>query len=84
MKNAVGIVGLLGVLSVSLLPFLAMLAQYFCYRVAAAAASVTGSSALTAYLEKLGGGFGLLLGMVGACVLLVFISVFAAIAVVTP
>ena len=84
MKNAVGIVGLLGVLSVSLLPFLTLLAQYFCYRVAAAAASVTGSGGLTAYLEKLGGAFGLLLGMVGACVLLVFIAVFAAIAVVTP
>lgn len=84
LKNAVGIVGLVGVLSVSLLPFLTMLAQYFCYRVAAAAASVTGSGGLTAYLEKLGGAFGLLMGMVGSCVLLVFISVFAAIAVVTP
>lgn len=84
LKNAVGIVGLLGVLSVSLLPFLAMLARYICYRIAAAAASVTGSGGLTAYLEKLGGAFGLLLGMVGSCVLLVFIAVFAAIAVVTP
>ena len=84
LKNAVGIVGLLGVLSVSLLPFLAMLAQYLCYRTAAAAASVTGSRGLNAYLGKLGGAFGLLMGMVGSCVLLVFISVFAAIAVVTP
>lgn len=83
LKNTVGIMGLVGVLSVSLLPFLAMLAQYFCYRVAAAAASVTGGG-LTGYLEKLGGAFSLLMGMVGSCVLLVFISVFAAIAVVTP
>ena len=84
LKNAVGIVGLLGVLSLSLLPFLVMLAQYFCYRTAAAAASVAGGSTLVDYLTKLGGAFGLLLGMVGSCVLLVFIAVFAAIAVVTP
>ena len=84
LKNAVGIVGLIGVTSLSLLPFLTLLGQYLCYRVAAAAACAAGGGEVGVYLSRLGGAFGLLLGMVGACVLLVFIAVFAAVAVVTP
>lgn len=84
LKNAVGIAGLLGVVSLSLLPFFSLLAAYLCYRVSAVAASVTDGGALARYLDRLGSAFGLLLGMVGSCVLLVFISIFAAIAVVTP
>ncbi|MGM9661989.1 MAG: stage III sporulation protein AE [Oscillospiraceae bacterium] len=84
LKNAVGIVGLLGVLSLCLLPFLSLLLQCLVYRVAAVAAATADSGPLSRFLTQLSGAFSLLLGMVGSCALLVFISIIASVAVVTP
>lgn len=83
-KNAVGIVGLLGVLSMTLLPFLRLLIQYLACRAAALAAAAAEGGKLSLFLMRLGGAFGLLLGMVGVAALLLLIAIFASVAVVMP
>ena len=82
-KNTVGVAGLLAVLAVCLLPLVRLGAQYLVYKAAAFLAGVLGAERLTGLIDALGGAFGLIFGMTGACGLLLLISISSALGVVT-
>lgn len=83
LKNAVGVIGMLSVLAVCLIPFLELVIQYLLYKLAAILAGVLGPSRLTGLIEGLGGAFGLILGMTGACAMLLLLSLILSVTVVT-
>ena len=83
LKNTIGIAGTLAVLALCLTPFLKLAVQYFLYKVAAFLAGTLGSPCLVELIHDLGSAFGLILGMTGACAVLLMISTVSAILVVT-
>ena len=82
-KNTVGAAGLLAVLAVCLLPLVRLGGQYLVYKAAAFLAGILGAEQLTGLIDTLGGAFGLIFGMTGACGLLLLISISSALGVVT-
>ena len=83
LKSAVGVFGLLAVLAVCLLPLVRLGVQYLVYKAAAFLAGILGAEQLTGLIDALGGAFGLIFGMTGACGLLLLISISSALGVVT-
>lgn len=84
LRSVLGIFGVLAVLGICLTPFLRLGAQYLMYRVVAVLAAVFPGAGLSGLIEELGAAFGLVLGMTGACALMVLLSIFAAMAAVLP
>ena len=82
LKNSIGVFGVAAVLAVCLLPFLQLAVQYLLYKGAAFVASTVGSPQLTRLVDGLGGAFGLLLGAVGSCAMVLLISLISALLVV--
>lgn len=82
-KSSIGILGLLAVLALCLLPLLRLGAQYLLYQLAAFFSAILGSRQLTELIQALGGAFGLIFGMTGACGLLLLISIASALGVVS-
>ena len=82
-RNTVGVAGLLAVLAVCLLPLVRLGVQYLVYKAAAFLAGILGAEQLTGLIDALGGAFGLIFGMTGACGLLLLISISSALGVVT-
>ena len=74
---------LLAVLAVCLLPLVRLGVQYLVYKAAAFLAGILGAEQLTGLIDALGGAFGLIFGMTGACGLLLLISISSALGVVT-
>ena len=68
---------------VCLLPLVRLGTQYLVYKAAAFLAGVLGAERLTGRIDALGGAFGLIFGMTGACGLLLLISISSALGVVT-
>ena len=77
LKGTIGVFGLLGVLALCAYPFLQLGIQYLLYQLIRFLASVIGSPELCAVIKGLGGAFGLILGMVGSCALVLLISILA-------
>ena len=73
----------LTVLALCAYPFLQLGIQYLLYKLTGFLASVIGSPELCGLIKGLGGAFGLILGMVGSCALVLLVSVLASAAVVT-
>ena len=71
------------VLAVCLLPLVRLGVQYLVYKAAAFLAGILGAEQLTGLIDALGGAFGLIFGMTGACGLLLLISISSALGVVT-
>ena len=69
-------------LAVCLLPLVRLGTQYLVYKAAAFLAGVLGAERLTGLIDALGGAFGLIFGMTGACGLLL-ISISSALGGVT-
>lgn len=84
LKNTIGIFGMLGVLAACAHPFLQLGVQYLLYKLTAFFASVMGAPELCKLIDGLGGAFGLVLGMTGACALLLLVSVLSCVAAVIP
>jgi len=84
LKNAVGVFGMLAVLAICALPFLHLAIQYLLYKLAAFLAGVMGPAGLCKLIDGLAGAFGLVLGMTGACALLLLVSILSSIAAVIP
>ena len=57
--------------------------QYLLYKLTGFLASVIGSPELCVLIQGLGGAFGLILGMVGSCALVLLVSILASAAAVT-
>lgn len=84
LKNTVGIAGMLAVLAMCLSPFVRLAAQYLAYRLAAFLAGMVGPPRLVELIEALGSAFGLILGMTGACALMIMISLMSCVMAVSP
>ena len=74
----------LAVLATCLTPFLHLAVQYLVYKLTAFLAGTAGSGVLVELIDALGGAFGLVLGMVGSCALLLLISITSSVSVVIP
>lgn len=84
LKNAIGIFGTLAVFALCLVPFLQIGIQYLVYKAAAFLAEVVDQAGLSALIGEIGGAFGMVLGMTGACALLLIISMITSISAVMP
>lgn len=83
-RNSVGVFGMLVVLAICLSPFLQLGIHYLLYKLSAGLASTLTDGKIVSYIESLGSAFGLIMGMTGACCIMMFISVVSAIKAVTP
>ena len=75
---------MLAVLGTCAAPFLRLGIQYLLYKLAAFAAGTVSSPALVQLVDRLGSAFGLILGMVGSCALLVTVAVLSSLLAVVP
>lgn len=83
LRSTVGVVGLLVVLAICMGPFLQLGFHYLTYKLAAALTGTVADPRLSGLLDQIGGAFGLVLGMTGACALLLLISLVSAVTAVT-
>ena len=84
LKNTIGVFGMLAVLAICAIPFLQLGIQYLFYKPTAFLAGTMGPPGLCKLVDGLAGVFGLVLGMTGACALLLLVSVLSSIAAVMP
>ena len=84
LKNTIGVFGMLAVLAICAIPFLQLGIQYLLYKLAAFLSGMIGPPELCRLVDGLAGAFGLVLGMTGACALLLLISILTSIAAVVP
>ena len=84
LKNTVGLKGMLAILAACAYPFLQLGVQYLLYKLTAFLAAAIGAPGLCKLIDGLGGAFGLVLGMTGACALLLLVSVLSSVAAVVP
>jgi len=84
LKNTIGVFGTLAILAACAYPFLQLGIQYLLYKLTAFLAATVGAPGLCKLIDGLGGAFGLVLGMTGACALLLLISVLSSVAAVVP
>ena len=84
LKNAIGVFGTLAVFALCLTPFLQIGMQYLMYKVTAFLAELVDETGLSRFMSEIGGAFGMILGMTGACALLLIISMITSISAVMP
>lgn len=82
LKNTVGVWGMLAVLAICFGPVLRLAVQYLIFKAMAFLAGTIGTASLVELVEALGTAFGMVLGMTGACAILLLISLITAISVV--
>lgn len=81
LKNTVGVFGMLVIIGICLIPFLQLGFHYLTYKVASALSAALTGSRVASLIDQIGGAFGLILGMTGACALLLLISMITAVSV---
>lgn len=84
LKNSVGVFGMLVILGMCVVPFLQLGVHYLTYKVTAALSSTVADSRVAGLIDGIGGAFGLVLGMTGACALLLLVSMVSAVTVAVP
>ena len=80
-RSGIGIFGTLVILGFCVVPFLYLGVQYLVYKLVAMLASVLYQGAISDLIDQIGAAFGLVLGMLGSCALLVLISLIGTISV---
>ena len=80
LKNTVGIFGMVTVLSLCVVPFVRLGVHYLSYKLSAAVAGTVADSRLAELIGAIGTAFALVLGMTGACALLLLVSVVTGVA----
>ena len=83
LRGTVGVFGMLVVLAICLTPFLQLAVHYLTYKLAAALSAAVGGGRVCALIDSLSGAFGMILGMTGACALLLLVSLVSSVTVVT-
>ena len=73
---------MLTMVAIGLRPLLQMAVHYLLYKVAAALSATVGTGTLCSLVDQIGGAFGLMMGMTGACCLLLFIALVSSVSVV--
>ena len=84
LKSTIGVFGMLAILAACAYPFLQLGVQYLLYKGTAVLSAAVGAPSLCRLINGLGGVFGLVLGMTGACAMLLLVSVLSCVAAVTP
>ena len=82
LKGAVGVFGMVTVLGICLLPILRLSVHYLLYKLVSAVAASLGQSRVCGLVEQIGGAFGLVLGMTGACCLLLLVTLVSSVSAV--
>lgn len=82
LRGTVGAAGALVVLAICLGPFLQLAFHYLTFKLAAALTAAVADARLSGLLDSIGAAFGLVLGMTGACALLLLISLVCAVSAV--
>lgn len=75
LRGTVGVFGTVTILGICLIPLLRMAIHYLVYKVIGAVSAAVGLGRLSLLVEQIGGAFGLMMGMTGACCLLMLIAV---------
>ena len=84
LKNSIGIFGMLCVTAICLVPFVRAGASYLCYKAGVVVLSPLCAGSLRQLLGGVGTGFGLLLGMLGTCCLILYLELVYVVAMVKP
>lgn len=74
-KTTVGAFGMITVLSICIGPLVALGLNYLSFKAASAAVSSLGTPQLKKLTDNIGSAFGMLVGLIGCCGLIVFISI---------
>lgn len=81
LRGTVGVFGMVTVLGLCLTPLLRLAVHYLAYKLAAALACALGSGPPCVLVDRLSSAFGLVLGMTGACCLLLLITLVSCVSV---
>ena len=84
LRGSIGIFGMLCVAAICFVPFVRAGASYLCYKAGAAVLSPLCSDGMKRFLENVGTGFGLLLGMLSTCCMILFLELVYMVAMVKP
>ena len=82
LKNSIGIFGMLVVLGLCIAPFLELGVHYLVYKFTAALSATVADSRAAGLIDGIGSAFGLVLGMTGACAILLLVSIVSAVSMV--
>ena len=81
LRGTVGVFGMVTVLGVCLAPLLQMAVHYLAYKLVAALSCAFGGGPVCTLVDRLSSAFGLVLGMTGACCLLLLIALVSCVSV---
>ena len=81
LRGTVGVFGMVTILGICLLPLLRLAVHYLTYKLVAALACALGSGPACTLVDRLSSAFGLVLGMTGACCLLLLIALVSCVSV---
>lgn len=81
-RNSLGVFGMIGVVALCVIPFLRLAVQYLLFKMAAAVSAPLTDGRLSKLIDDLAAAFGLVLGMLGSCAVLLLISIVSVISVV--
>lgn len=82
LRNSIGLFGMVGVLGFCLVPFLRLGVQYLLYKLVAVLAAAMTDHPVSKLIQDLGSVFSMVMGMTGACALVVLLSVMSVISAV--
>ncbi len=82
LRGTVGVFGMLVVLGMVLTPFLQLGIHYLSYKASAAVGATVADGGTAKLIDGIGDAFGLVLGMTGACAVLLLVSIVSAVTVV--
>lgn len=83
LRGTVGVFGAVTILSLCLLPVLRLAVHYLMYKLVAALSAAVGAGRISTLVEQIGGAFGLMLGMTGACCLLLLVALVSSVTAVS-
>lgn len=83
LRGTVGVFGTVTILGLCLLPLMRLAVHYLMYKLVAAVSSAVGPPRVCALVDQIGGAFGLMLGMTGACCLLLLVALVSSITAVS-
>ncbi len=84
LRNSIGLFGVAGVLGFCAIPFLRLGLQFLLYKLVAALSATLSDHPVSGLIQELGNVFALVMGMTGACALVVLLSLVSVISAVMP
>ncbi len=83
LRGTIGVFGTVTILGICLLPVLRIAVHYLMYKLVAALSATVGSGRIGTLVDQIGSAFGLMLGMTGACCLLLLVALVSSVSVVS-